>query len=321
MLNKKALLAAILAGPTFLAGAAHLEAQDKFPSKPIVVIASCSPGCGADIIPRRMAAVWEEVLGVPVVVENRPGGGTTIGARHFLTLPADGYTLYSVGTPWSVVDITTGMKEADLTKMQALGQVGADVTGIVVTADSPFESVDDLIAAAKSGTVKTGGPPVPSTASIIVKFLESTAKVNFTYVSFGGSGEVMAEMLGGRLDFGVFEPSEVWSQIESGKMRYLAMATETRAPFLPDVPTLKEKGFDMVYENWRGFMTQKGVPADRVAVLEQSLKAVYNSPEWQKSLNDNYMVDRYLKADAFQAQIEQYHTKLGDLVTRLGLAK
>jgi tripartite-type tricarboxylate transporter receptor subunit TctC len=315
------IISSLIVTTMLLVGIFTNSALSKFPNQPVVIVVPTGIGGGMDIMSRNQKALMEEALGVPVIIDNRPGGGTVNGYRHFWSRPHDGHTLYTLWTAGTIVHLVSGRRDADMGNMRGLGIVGIENTGIVVKGDSPWNSIKDMINSAKNGVVKGSGPSGASTAFLVQAMLGNAANVKFTYVPFSGSGEAMANLMGGHVDFGVLEPSEVWSQLQSGKLKYLAVASSKRLPFLPKIETFKENGYNVTFENIRGYLVHNDVPDDRVKVLAEAVKKGYYADPWQKFLNDNYFTKVYLGPEEATNMIMDYRKKLGILVKELGLEK
>jgi tripartite-type tricarboxylate transporter receptor subunit TctC len=260
---------------------------DVYPSKPIRIIVPFPPGGGTDIVSRTVAAKLTEAWKVPVVVENRAGGNTLIGAEAAARSAPDGYTLF---VP---IDSTLAMNQSLYAKLpydpiNSFTPITLAISMPMVLAVHPSveaRSVKDLIALskAKGGQLAYAHGALP--AQVAGEVFKSTAKVDMLAVPYKGGSPAMADVVGGTVPVIFDALGPAMSFLKAGKVRPLAVTSGTRSPLLPDVPTLAEsgvQGVDLV--TWIGFVAPAGVDKAIVAKLNQEIVRILNLPETRERL-------------------------------------
>ncbi len=271
------------------AGAAPSIAQD-FPTKPVRVIVSFTPGSATDIVGRIVTAKLGEYWGQPVVVENRSGAGGAIGSAAVSKSAPDGYTLLINSSAHSVNPAIFANLPYDTVKdFTDIAALAIQPNVLVVAADSPYKTLADLLAYAKAnpGKLNFGHAGVGSGTHLNTEKLLSQAGVTATVVPFKGTPEVVAAILSGSVDCYWVPISAGLSMIRGGKLRPLAMSTARRNPQLPDLPTTAEAGVKGAETAlWFGLWGPPGMPRDLVAKISGDVrKAVADPGVREKLLN------------------------------------
>lgn len=291
-----------------------------YPDKAIEMVAWASPGGGSDRMCRAFAQAAGEVFGNKVYVVNKKGGGGAVGMSYVQSRPADGYTILGVTnnlvfTPLSKPDFKYSSKD-----FEAIIMWGFDPKVIAVGTTTPYQTIEDLVAAAKKapGNIKFGLFGTGTDDHIISVMLGQEAGVEFGYVPFDSGGEQLAAMLGGHVAAMVTEYQEVASQVDAGKVRILATATGQRLDSLPDVPTMKEKGWDVVVPKFRGLVVKNGVPDDvKEYLIAKSLTAI-QQPVFKNYLKNSKIEPYFLVGMEFDELIAKQHVKFGEILKKLG---
>jgi putative tricarboxylic transport membrane protein len=272
------------------------------------IIAPAGPGGGWDQTARSMQqAMVASGAAKSAQVTNIPGAGGTVGLAQFInTAKGDGNTLMVNGFVM-VGAILTNKSPVDLSMVTPIARLTGESVAIVVPADSPIQSVDDLVAALKAdpGAVSWAGGSAGGADHITAGLIAKAVGVDPTlinYVAFSGGGEALAAILGGQVTVGVSGYGEFASQIEAGQMKLLAVSGENRLEGV-DAPTLKEAGVDVVLENWRMVAAAPGLTPEQQAAVAADIEALATSDGWQAVLAERGWVDRYLAGEAFQAQL------------------
>jgi tripartite-type tricarboxylate transporter receptor subunit TctC len=270
-------------------GAIQAIAQD-FPTKPVRVIVSFTPGSATDIVGRIVTAKLGEYWGQPVVVENRSGAGGAIGSAAVSKSAPDGYTLLINSSAHSVNPAIFANLPYDTVKdFTDIAALAIQPNVLVVAADSPYKTLADLLAYAKAnpGKLNFGHAGVGSGTHLNTEKLLSQAGVTATVVPFKGTPEVVAAILSGSVDCYWVPISAGLSMIRGGKLRPLAMSTARRNPQLPDLPTTAEAGVKGAETAlWFGLWGPPGMPRDLVAKISGDVrKAVADPGVREKLLN------------------------------------
>lgn len=268
-------------------GAAPIAAlADQYPDKPITVSLHTSPGGGTDTMAR---VVWKHAArlsGAEFVIKNNPGSGGQIGYTILANAEPDGYTLGAITT----LSITTHeLTRAGVTytlkdSFQPIGRVVLDPSVVVVRADSPYQTLADLTAAAKEnpGKLTWGGTFLFGAHHVHYIMYNRATGAELTYVPFDGGADSRAALLGGHIDVSSGGISEYAEQVRSGELRILVVGGSERYPALPDVPTYGDLGIDVQIGSNRGFALPAGVPEDRAQWLQDLLAQVVADPEFLK---------------------------------------
>lgn len=297
-----------------------LAVAESYPSKSIEMVAWASPGGGSDRMCRAFAKAINNYLDQEVYVINKKGGGGAVGMSYVQSKPEDGYTLLGVTnnlvfTPLSKPDFKYNYKN-----FQPIIMWGFDPKVIAVGTSTPYKTIEDLVGAAKKepGKIKFGLFGTGTDDHIISVMLAQEAGVKFGWVPFDSGGEQLAAMLGGHVAAMVTEFQEVATQVEAGKVRILATATGQRLDSLPDVPTLKEKGWDVVVPKFRGLVVKKGVPDDvKDYLIAKSLTAIQD-PVFKTYLKNSMIEPYFLVGSEFEELIEKQQVKFGQILKELG---
>jgi tripartite-type tricarboxylate transporter receptor subunit TctC len=261
-------------------------AEDAYPSRTIRLIVPYPPGAVTDAMSRPVAAELGKVLGQSVVIENRPGAGSLVGTQAAKQAPADGYTLLyqSSGLVTNLYTMKQpGYTLADFTPLVMLGQ-GAFV--LMTSMKHPFNTLQELVAYGKANPGKlnysTTGPGTP--ASIVSYRLGQAAAMDWVEIPFKGGAEATQAVMSG--DSHAFAASQGAPLIHANpdKMRMAAISAEKRSPYLPNVPTLKELGYPVVYESWSALFVRSDTSAPIVAKLKTALAQVAASPQLQQTM-------------------------------------
>lgn len=267
---KHVLLTALMGSLTLASGAA--AAQDNYPNQPIRLIVPYSAGGVTDQVGRALADEMGKRLGQSVVVENKTGANGTMGAIQMLQARPDGYSLTMVPIGIYRMPHITGAPYDPAKDFTYVSQIAGFNYYLTVKGDAPWKNVADLVADAKknTNTISYGTPGAYSSQHIAMVQLGEAAGVEWTHIPFKGEADALAALMGGHIEV-VVGASGVLPHIESGGARALAALGETRAESMPDVPTLKESGYDVVHTSAFGIVGPKGLPAAIVEKLDAAI--------------------------------------------------
>lgn len=303
---RKSLCAALIACAV-CAFAPAAFAGEAFPTKPVKIIVPFAAGGAADMTTRLAAQVAEKYLGQPIAVENRAGGGGVSGLSAGAKAAPDGYTLTQVG-PSSITNPLT--KKTDFTSDSFVPIVCMVYEAeTIATKTSQFKDFESLIAFSKANPKKLKVSVSGAQASdhITVLMLNKLAGIEWVVVPYNGSAPAIAAFLGGHVDLTVVGPSELSEQVRKGDVTYPVTFAKTRLSGFPDVPTAKEKGVNLVMGPWRGLVAPKGVPEERIAIIEDAFMKAFRDPAFAEAYSkadlppDTWM-DRKGFTDLFEDQ-------------------
>jgi tripartite-type tricarboxylate transporter receptor subunit TctC len=258
-----------------------------YPTKPIKIIVPLAPGSPIDAMARLAAPALSTQLGQPVIVENRPGGGGTIGTREVARAAPDGYTLLFVGVNHVFAPAMSKDVGYDPIKDFApVSTIGAVSWILVVTPAVPAKSVKELVAYAKPNPGKLNwGFGQATGPHLFGELFNATTNIKVTKVPYKGGAQAIPDMLGGRIDMNFGVTANLLPLIKAGKLRALAVTGETRDPELLDVPTMSESGLPSLTRTaWSGLLAPAGTLPSIVNRLNVALNAGMLTPEMKASM-------------------------------------
>jgi tripartite-type tricarboxylate transporter receptor subunit TctC len=289
--------------------------------KPIEMTVMFGAGSAADVTARYLADGMARLLGVPVPVVNRTGGGGAIGYSHVKKQKPDGYSII-----WNSNSISStyhsGTLPFDYTAFDAVARVSVETPVIAVRADAPWKTLKELIdhAQANPGKVRIGNSGTGSHTHFSASALFATGGAKIIDVPFG-EGQAVVNLLGSRIEGVVQLPAALVSHVKSGDLKVLAVLGSKRDPVFPDVPTANELGYAVTLDMWRGIAAPKGVSRPIVAKLQDAIKQTVESQPFKDAGKAIGFVPAYLSADDFSKVIAHDDAKLAQLMTELGLKK
>lgn len=262
------------------------QAEQTYPSRPITVVVPWSPGGVSDTRARIIAEYLEAELGQPLVIQNIGGASGTVGTSEGLQAEADGYTLISVDdATW--YGIHSGIGDYVLEDFAPIAMVGKWPLVVAGRADAPWATFDEFVEAANEAPGELSFAITAGNQSHLVPVEVSAASgAEFNLVAPQGDVSRNAALLAGDVEAAITYVSSGMQYVESGDFVFLAHTFPERHPAIPDVPTLDELGYGMVYEMWGGFAAPAGTPQERIALLEEALETVAANPELQERLNE-----------------------------------
>ena len=276
-----------IAAVAALALVGKAAAADGFPSKPVRIIVPYTPGSPNDVMARLLAQHLQAKLGQAAVIDNKPGGGTTIGSKVAAAAPADGYTLLFASSALVIEPIMTKQIEYDPQKDFApIAFVARTSLLLTINEQVPANSVEEFVVYAKANPGKLSlGFAQGTVSQLAAEYFNRLHRLDITSVPYRGGALVIPDMLGGRIHIYWPSPATVLPLIRAGRIKALATSSPERVSDLPDVPTMKELGLDQLsLEFWDGVWAPAGVPADIVEKLNAAINAALQSPEMVASM-------------------------------------
>ncbi|MEJ8571605.1 tripartite tricarboxylate transporter substrate binding protein [Microbaculum marinum] len=298
--------------------------SDEYPSRPIEVVVPFSPGGTSDLSARYLADKWSEFLGQPVYVVNKPGAGSALGAKLVSEAEPDGYTLMlGSESPLLVVRILQSQVDYELDDFDLLYAYAKGSVYFAVKKDARWASLDEFIEEARQrpGELTYGTHGVGSLSHFIGEILWREAGVEVAHIPFKSSAEENAALIGGHLDLGI--PPSLGSLGDSGEIRLLANTGDERAIKAPDVPTLKELGYDASLKYHSILVGPDGLPEDVKTKLIEAHKQAYDKygDELDESLIQLELTPNYLTGDQAREAIESAEGWMRPLADKLGLTQ
>jgi tripartite-type tricarboxylate transporter receptor subunit TctC len=314
-------LSALLA---LLLSVAEAAAQEKYPNRPITVVAPFPPGGVADLTARPVAAAMEKVLKNPVVVVNKTGAAGAVGMSYVANAKPDGYTLLMALSSISIIpeaDKLFDRKPAyTMDQLIPIALISADPTIFVVNASRPWKNVKEFVDEAKKrpGEISYSSSGVYGTLHMAMEMLSHAAGINLKHVPYSGAGPALTAILGGHVDTLASGPAVVIPHISAGKLRPLAGWGDKRVAALPDVPTFKELGYDIEFYIWAGLFAPRGTPAPVMKTIRESVKQAVSTAEFKSAMEKLQTPIAYLDAPEFQKFWDKDAKMLADAIKRIG---
>ncbi|GFE66774.1 tripartite tricarboxylate transporter substrate binding protein [Litoreibacter roseus] len=288
-----------------------------YPTKPVTYIIPYNPGGESDVTARFQEAYFSDVAGQDVVIQYKPGAGGATAWAQLNTLEADGYTIMNVNFPHAILQ--PAIKDVGYQTEDVIPAYIFHYTpdAIVVRADSPYQTLQDMIDDAKAnpGSLTFGGSGTNSANHLAAVRFDQMADVTSTYIPFKGSSPAMAALLGNQIKAAMTYTTQ---GIKAGdQVRVLAIATDERVPSFPDVPTFKELGFDYVAGAYRGVTLPKDTPQDVRQKVSDIIGEINANPEFQQKLIENGYVLVDIPTDQMADWIEERRAEYAEGIEAL----
>jgi len=273
----------MLAGLALAVGATGVFAQGAYPNRPIKIIVPISPGSATDLLVRAVAERMQVRMGQTVVIENRAGAGTTIGAAMVAKAEPDGYTILANSNAHTVnPQLYRSLPYDSATDFVGIATLGSLPNILVVSPQSPFNSVQELVAAARSqpGKLNYASAGVGSGTHMNAEKFRIASGLSAEHIAYKGTPEAVTEVMAGRVDWFFAPGVSVMGAVKERKLKALAVGSKERSSQLPDLPTTEEAGApNSAYTLWIGLFAPARTPPAIVARLNQEVQAALASPE------------------------------------------
>jgi tripartite-type tricarboxylate transporter receptor subunit TctC len=306
--RRRVVLAALATPAVSLVGARPAFAQ-AWPARPVRIIVTFSPGGSSDIVARLIAPLLAEKIGQPVLVENRPGAGTTIGAAEVARAAPDGYTfLLSNTAPISLSPFMLDRPPYDpLKSFTHVAYIGAVPNCLVVHPDVPARTVQEFVAwVRKQGSVNYGSGGVGSIGHIVGEIMKADQKIDLQHIGYRGSAPMHTDLVGGTIKFAIDTLPQNVPYAQANKLRMLAVTSPKRAAMVPDVPTVLEVGMPkLVAENFFGLSAPAGLPPAIAETVNRHIAAIVDDPRVRKNFNETGVESGRMSPAEFTAFVEK----------------
>lgn len=291
-----------------------------FPEREVTVIVNYGAGGATDVASRALAQGMEAPLGKPVIVQNKPGALGTVAPAYLAKQKPDGYqvgvvTYSTVAIMPHLMNLTYTIKDFEF-----VAGFGRFRYGVAVRADSPYKNLKDLVAAAKTGKgIFFGAPSAPNNLAMFE--LGRVTGGKFEQISYKSGTETVTALLGGQVEVIVQNPSDILPHIKSGKLRMLASASPMRWTELPDVPTIKEQGFNVEIDSWMGIAVPKGTPRPIVDKLQSAALISVKNPEVAKRLTGLGVDPSPLTGKQYEEILQTGYVQMGKAIKAANLPR
>jgi tripartite-type tricarboxylate transporter receptor subunit TctC len=319
MKRRSALLASLL-----LTSATWVAAQGAWPVRTITMIVPFPPGGLADLVARPVAEAMSRELGQPVVIENKAGAGGGIGMAQAAKAKADGYTVLMALSSLTVIpeaDAVLGRTPMfALNDLRPIARFTADPTVLAVRADAPWKTVQQFVDDAKKrpGVLNYGSSGNYGTMHVPMEILAQTAGIKMAHVPFTGAGPAVVALLGGQIDAVSSGPATVLQHVKAGKIRVLAHWGTTPLGALPEVPSLKQAGYNAEYAQWSGLFIPKDTPEPIAQRLRAAAKAAAQDNKVKEVILNAGSPVLYQDAPEFEKYVQADAKRMAGVVKRMG---
>ena len=318
-LRRLAVLGMLPAAAVLAAGTASAQPTG-FPSKPIELVVPFQPGGGTDALARAFADATRKHMPQSMIIVNKPGASGAIGWQDVVNAKPDGYRLAVV-----TVELTTlphmGLAKFTYEDLTPIARLNADQSAITVRADAPWNTIEEFLAAARkdSGKLSMGNAGNGSIWHLAAAALEDKTGAKFNHTPFQGAGPAVLALLGGHIDAVAVSPAEVTTYVQAGKLKTLAVMAEQRVKGFDKVPTLKERGIDLVIGTWRGIAAPKNTPPEVVAYLKNLSQKAAGEPAFREVLDKQNLGFSYADDVAFKANMAKDNAYFKALMGKLDI--
>src|SRR5438094_1096747 len=302
--------------------AASLAQAQAYPAKPVRLIIPFPPGGSNDLVGRAIGAQLGERLGQSLLIDNRGGGGGTIGINAAAKSPADGYTLLLISVGYPVSIALRWMPEESVQWFVPVAPIGTGPSLLVVPNSLPVNSVQDLIALAKSkpGALNAGSAGPGSFQHLATELFRLQAGIDIVIVQYKGGGPALTDTIAGQVQMNIGSAVQNVPHVRTGKLRALGVGGPHRLAALPDVPTFAEAGLPGAEAtNWWGIVAPAGTPAAVLQRLQAETGAIVDSPETQKRFELEAAGVLHLRSAEFGQHIAAETAKWTGVVKQAGI--
>ena len=324
MLKRKSfllLMALILAVGLIAAGCGGGEGTEgkvEYPTKPITLIVPWNAGGDTDAIWRTVGKYLEKELGQTIVIQNIGGGSGAVGAQEALQAKPDGYTLLA-GHDSIALSYVLGKTEFSYSDFEPIALMTSNPEIVATVTGSQFTDMDKVIAYAKEHPGElTFGASLGSTSHYTPAAIEAATGIDFKMVGYEGTADRMTAVLGGHINFGGVSIPAAKEYVAAKKMILLGIASEERDPNLPDTPTLKEQGIDVISRTNRGLFAPKETPEEIIQILRDALEKVSEKPEFQADIEKLGTYVQFM-GDDYGAWLEENQAQMDKVAEESGM--
>jgi len=319
-LRKLAALSGALGLAFGLAAPAAQAAGNDYPNHTVELVVPYQPGGGTDALARAFADASRKHMSESIVIVNRPGAGGAIGWNEVIHSRPDGYKLAVL-----TVELLTlphlGLAKFNYDDFQPIAQLNADPAAITVKADSPYNTIEEFLAAAKKkpGELGVGNSGTGSIWHLAASALEDKTGARFNHIPFQGAGPAVLALLGGHVDAVAVSPAEVSTYVQAGKLKMLMVMADKRLAAFDKVPTAKERGIDISIGTWRGLGGPKNTPPEVMAKLRDIAAKTAKEPLLREVMDKQNLGYAYTDGAAFKETLAKDNEYFKALITKLGI--
>ena len=291
----------------------------RYPERQVTIVVPYPPGGVTDVYGRALAQRLSQIWGQPVVVDNKPGGGTVIGTQLVSRASADGYTLLLTSYGYTSNPVLKKSLPYDTKALTPLYLLGTSANMLVINPNLPVKTLNDIVALGKSkpGALTFGSSGNASSPHIAAELFAIETGVKMTHVPYKGTGPAMNDLLGGQI-MGIFDGPSAMPRVRAGQLTAIAIATAQRHPAAMEVPTFRELGIDLVFGSWFGFFVPTGTFGDIQNTIIAGIELALKDPTVISAIEKTGLTYANLKQQDYQKFLDAEEVRLRRLIKTEG---
>jgi tripartite-type tricarboxylate transporter receptor subunit TctC len=295
-------------------------AEEKFPTQPVTLIISWSPGGGQDLTARALQPLVEKALGESVVVVNKPGGGASIGFNYVADSKPNAYTILQASPSISILKYTM-RAGVDYKRYEPIIFGAYTPAAVLVKADAPWNNLKEFLDYAKAnpGKLRVGNSGHGAIWHISALAIEHAAGVQITHVPFKGTSPSIPSILGGHIEAILAGFGDTMHLVKGGKLKYLGIAAPERSKFAPELQTCKELGMDVEMISYYSWLAPKGTPTERVKILHDAFRKALESKTFKEYTEKQGITIAIKGSEEFANFLDKEDKKFRELITIAGI--
>ncbi len=271
-----------------------VEGKEVFPNRPLTIIVGWAAGGQTDIVVRLLSKVAEKDFGVPILIENKPGGGATLGPAALARSKPDGYTIGALSiSVMSVVPFFQKVSYDTFKDFDYISGFGQYLYGVYARTDSPYKTIKDVVEIARKNPGKVSFGAMSPNVSLGLRYVEAKENLKMPFVPFKSGQENAMALVGGHIQLSIGTPDSVFQFVQNNEVRILAAISEQRWPFFPNVPTMKEQGYDIDITGGMVFAAPANTPKENMEILYRVFKKAHSDPEVKATLEKLWLYAPY----------------------------
>jgi tripartite-type tricarboxylate transporter receptor subunit TctC len=291
----------------------------RYPERQVTIVVPYPPGGVTDVYGRALAQRLSQIWGQPVVVDNKPGGGTVIGTQLVSRASADGYTLLLTSYGYTSNPVLKKSLPYDTKALTPLYLLGTSANMLVINPNLPIKTMNDIVALGKSkpGALTFGSSGNASSPHIAAELFAMETGVKMTHIPYKGTGPAMNDLLGGQI-MGIFDGPSAMPRVRAGQLSAIAIATAQRHPAAMEVPTFRELGVDLVFGSWFGFFVPTGTFGDIQNTIIAGIELALKDPTVISAIEKTGLTYANLKQQDYQKFLDAEEVRLRRLIKTEG---
>ncbi len=290
---------------------------EEYPERAIQFIVPWSPGGGSDTLMRIVAKHLEKYLEVPIAVINQPGVSGTLGLKEFLSKPNSGYYIAQIHDGLLAAYLT-GITDVNYDSFIPVASMTSSPQFLAVNENTPYNTFEEFVSYAQEHPDEiTCGMTMKGIAHFWMAILADAIDTSFKYVSYEGTGERVKGVVAGFVDIIPVDYPSSYQYVRSGQIKYLASATSERLELTPDIPTMKEFNYDIIWDVKRGIVVPKGTPEDRIMILNEALKKVANDEDFINEIQKTGGVVEFIGYEEYTPYLDKLNEQMAKVADKV----